>query len=52
MANAKAVADGQIESGETPFSNCCLTEQNDPFMERTVQERAWTSPIWYAPSGR
>ena len=43
--------DGEIESGETPFSNCCLTEQNDPFMERTIQERAWTSPIWYAPSG-
>jgi hypothetical protein len=51
-ANAKAVADGEIESGETPFSNCCLTEQNDPFMERTIQERAWTSPIWYAPSSQ
>ncbi|WP_035486515.1 DUF3604 domain-containing protein [Geminicoccus roseus] len=49
-ANAKAVAKGEIESGDTPFDNCCLTEGNDPFIERTIQERAWTSPIWYTPA--
>jgi hypothetical protein len=29
------------------FTDCCLTEAGDPFMERVVQERSWTSPIWY-----
>jgi hypothetical protein len=51
VANASAVARGEIQAGETPFDNCCLTERNDPFLERTLQERAWTSPIWYAPEG-
>ncbi len=32
------------------FENCCLDESNDAFMEPVIQERAWTSPIWYAPS--
>lgn len=31
------------------FANCCLSETNDPFMAPTIQERAWTSPIWYRP---
>ena len=50
IANAKALAKGEIVSGDTPFDNCCLTESNDPFLERTIQERAWTSPIWYTPA--
>jgi hypothetical protein len=32
-------------------SACCLNEGTDPPIERTVQERAWTSPIWYRPDG-
>src|SRR2546426_9219557 len=31
------------------FANCCLGTGNDPFMDPLVQERAWTSPIWYRP---
>jgi len=31
------------------FADCCLTEIDDPFHERIIQERAWTSPIWYRP---
>ena len=50
-ANAAAAARGEIEAGDTPFDNCCLNEQNDPFAERTIQERAWSSPIWYVPGG-
>ncbi|MDX1386243.1 MAG: DUF3604 domain-containing protein, partial [bacterium] len=48
-ANAKAVMEGIISPGDQPFNNCCLNETNDPFMARTIQERAWSSPIWYVP---
>ena len=48
-ANAQAVAAGEIASGETPFNNCCLNETNNSFLSRSLQERAWTSPIWYTP---
>ncbi|MCE9625838.1 MAG: DUF3604 domain-containing protein [Deltaproteobacteria bacterium] len=48
-ANAQALADGEIEAGDAPFDNCCLNETNDSFLSRTIQERAWTSPIWYEP---
>lgn len=50
-ANAKAAENGEIAMGEVPFDSCCLTEDNDPYIERTIQERAWTSPVWYAPGG-
>ena len=40
------------ESGAPPevWRNCCLEPEEQPFYERVIQERAWTSPIWYAPS--
>jgi len=31
------------------FADCCLDETTDPTISPTVQERAWTSPIWYRP---
>ena len=40
----------QAEVQGRAFANCCLTESNDPFLSPTIQERAWTSPIWYDPS--
>ncbi|MEJ8570275.1 DUF3604 domain-containing protein [Microbaculum marinum] len=50
-ANNAAARAGEIGWGEVPFDVCCLTEQNDPFFEPAIQERAWTSPVWYAPGG-
>ncbi len=35
----------------TPFANCCIGDASDPFLSPVVQERAWTSPIWYRPEG-
>jgi hypothetical protein len=31
------------------FADCCLAGSGDRFLSPTVQERAWTSPIWYRP---
>ncbi len=33
------------------FANCCIRENDDPFLSPVVQERVWTSPIWYRPEG-
>jgi hypothetical protein len=39
-------------AGKDPvFASCCLDETNDAFLSPLVQERAWTSPIWYQPDG-
>lgn len=34
------------------FGKCCLREAKESFYSPTLQERAWTSPIWYAPGAR
>jgi hypothetical protein len=34
-----------------PWDFCCLGPSNDAFFSPVVQERAWTSPIWYRPAG-
>jgi hypothetical protein len=31
------------------FANCCIREEDEPFYSPVIQERAWTSPIWYKP---
>ncbi|MFK7975619.1 MAG: DUF3604 domain-containing protein [Halioglobus sp.] len=31
------------------YKNCCLDESQQPFYSPTLQERAWTSPIWLTP---
>jgi hypothetical protein len=33
----------------SPWEVCCWNERNDPFLAPLVQERAWTSPVWYRP---
>ncbi len=34
--------------GEDVFGKCCLSEADEPFYSPVIQERAWTSPIWYS----
>ena len=31
------------------YGKCCLEEADEPFYSPVLQERAWTSPIWYTP---
>jgi hypothetical protein len=28
---------------------CCSDQTTTPFVQPVIQERAWTSPIWYEP---
>jgi hypothetical protein len=53
MANAvnpfDADCDAQAALAGSDFADCCLGEDDDEFLSPVVQERAWTSPIWYQP---
>jgi hypothetical protein len=44
-------ADCETQAAEagSPYEVCCWDEESDAFMQPVVQERAWTSPIWYRP---
>ncbi len=41
----------QAASAGSDFADCCLGPGNDAFLDPVIQERAWTSPIWYQPDG-
>jgi hypothetical protein len=46
-ANGRLHAAGAV--GDV-FGKCCLAESEQPFYSPLVQERAWSSPIWYEPA--
>ena len=46
-ATAAAVKNGA--SGDV-YGRCCLDPDNEPFYTPVIQERAWTSPIWFTPA--
>ena len=39
----------QAAAADPAFASCCLTQANDAFISPTIQERAWTSSVWYRP---
>jgi len=39
----------QASAAGDSFANCCLNKTNDPSVDPLVQERAWTSPVWFRP---
>lgn len=48
-AKATALAKDNGAWGDQVFEKCCLSESEEPFYSPVIQERAWSSPIWYTP---
>ena len=46
---AEVAGDGVSGTFGDVYGKCCLTEAEEPFFSPVIQERAWTSPIWYTP---
>lgn len=45
---ATAAAQERGAIGEV-YDKCCIDPEKEPFYSPLIQERAWTSPIWYTP---
>lgn len=46
LCNAQGIDCGNPGSVPAEWSECC-----SPLVPKTIQERAWSSPIWYRPEG-
>jgi hypothetical protein len=44
-----AACETQAAAAGSPYEVCCWDEASDAFLQPIIQERAWTSPIWYRP---
>ena len=47
-AEATALAHTRGAEGDV-YGKCCIDPAEEPFYTPVIQERAWTSPIWYEP---
>ncbi len=50
-AQAEAASEKAHDSGASGdvFGKCCINPDNESFYSPSIQERAWTSPVWYHP---
>jgi hypothetical protein len=46
---ATAAAQQRGAEGDV-YGKCCIDPANEPFYTPLIQERAWTSPIWFDPA--
>jgi hypothetical protein len=42
-------SDPLLQANADRGASCCSNETTFPFVQPVIQERAWTSPIWYSP---
>ena len=48
-ARATSAAHESGAAGDV-YGKCCIDPDSEPFYTPTIQERAWTSPIWFTPA--
>jgi len=48
-AQAEKATNKALENGASGdvFGKCCIDASKEAFYSPTIQERAWSSPIWY-----
>ena len=52
QADAATVRAQEAGASGDVYGKCCLDPQQEAFYSPIIQERAWSSPIWYQPSAK